>query len=130
LPAFEDLWQRRTSIEVAGEEMDLLGLKDLINAKKMQRDKDWPMIRRLVEQDYFRSVGSENPERIEFWLRELRTPELLSDIVKSYPAAAQLIASSRPVVQAALSSGLLAISQALRKKEMRCGTGTVFTGNP
>jgi hypothetical protein len=71
----------------------------------------------LSDNLYFRNVGSENPERIEFWLRELRTPELLSDIVKTYPVAAQLIASSRPVVQVALSSGLFAISQALGEEE-------------
>lgn len=28
-------------------------LGDLVLAKKTQRDKDWPMIRRLVEQSYF-----------------------------------------------------------------------------
>ena len=46
-PEFEDLWRRRTTIEVDGEPIDLLALEDLVNAKKTQRDKDWPMISRL-----------------------------------------------------------------------------------
>jgi len=45
---FEALWRRRTTVE-AEEEMgiELLALPDLVQAKKTQRDKDWPMIRRL-----------------------------------------------------------------------------------
>jgi hypothetical protein len=30
-----------------------MGLPDLVQAKKTQPDKDWPMIRRLVEVNYF-----------------------------------------------------------------------------
>jgi hypothetical protein len=30
-----------------------MGLPDLVQAKKTQRDKDWPMIRWLVEVNYF-----------------------------------------------------------------------------
>jgi hypothetical protein len=50
---FEELWVRRTTIEVAGEPIDLLALEDLVRMKKTQRDKNWPMIRRLVEQIFF-----------------------------------------------------------------------------
>ena len=31
---------------------ELLGIEDLVKAKKTQRDKDWPMIRRLVDAHY------------------------------------------------------------------------------
>jgi hypothetical protein len=51
--SFDELWERRTTIEAEGEPVDLLGMEDLVRAKKTQRDKDWPMIRRLVEQSYF-----------------------------------------------------------------------------
>jgi hypothetical protein len=52
--SFERLWSRRTTIEVpGGTTFDLLSLPDLVQAKKTQRDKDWPMIRRLVEADFF-----------------------------------------------------------------------------
>ena len=43
------LWQRRTVMELPdGTKCDLLSLPDLVQAKKTQRDKDWPMIRPLV----------------------------------------------------------------------------------
>jgi hypothetical protein len=51
---FASLWRRRTSIELPdGTPCDLLSLADLVQAKKTQRDKDWPMIRRLVEAHFF-----------------------------------------------------------------------------
>ncbi|MFN7946695.1 MAG: hypothetical protein U0Z53_15190 [Blastocatellia bacterium] len=52
--AFSKLWQRRVTLRVDdGTVYELLSLPDLVKAKKTQRDKDWPMIRRLVEADYF-----------------------------------------------------------------------------
>jgi len=39
---FEELWERRTTIESEGELIDLLGIGDLVDAKKTQRDKDCP----------------------------------------------------------------------------------------
>ena len=48
--AFKQLWRRRTTLQIpGGEKCELLSLPDLVQAKKTQRDKDWPMIRRLVE---------------------------------------------------------------------------------
>ena len=42
--SFAKLWRRRTTIEISGgEKYDLLSLPDLVQAKKTQRDKDWPM---------------------------------------------------------------------------------------
>ena len=53
---FSKLWRRRTTIEIpGGMQCDLLSLPDLVQAKKTQRDKDWPMIRRLVEAHYFQN---------------------------------------------------------------------------
>jgi hypothetical protein len=47
---FPDLWTRRTSLSLPESlELDVLSLPDLVASKKTQRDKDWPMIRRLVE---------------------------------------------------------------------------------
>lgn len=52
--SFETLWRRRTTVELPdGNTFDLLSLADLVRAKKTQRDKDWPMIRRLLEADFF-----------------------------------------------------------------------------
>ena len=76
--SFASLWDRRTTLEdTDGTTFELLGIEDLIRAKKTQRDKDWPMIRRLVDAHYeeFREQPSE--DRVRFWLRESRTPEVL-----------------------------------------------------
>ena len=44
---FSKLARRRTTIELpGGSKCDLLSLPDLVQAKKTQHDKDWPMIRR------------------------------------------------------------------------------------
>ncbi len=46
---FARLWQRRTILELpGGSRCDVLALPDLVQAQRTQRDKDWPMIRRLV----------------------------------------------------------------------------------
>jgi hypothetical protein len=99
---FEELWQRRTAIEVDGETVDLMGIEDLVRAKKTQRDKDWPMIRRLVEQSYFESAGEAGPARVEFWLREMRTADLLIAVAAAYPEPAATICKERPATCAAM----------------------------
>jgi hypothetical protein len=114
---FEELWARRTTIEVAGEPIDLLALEDLVRAKKTQRDKDWPMIRRLVEQSYFGRPRSATRELVRFWLRELRTPELLVDVAAAHPEQARAEAVLRPAVQAALLARPDEVSEALEAEE-------------
>ena len=98
---FEELWARRSTIEVAGQPIDLLAMEDLVRAKKTQRDKDWPMIRRLVEQNYFGRSGGGTKEQVQFWLRELRTPELLVEVAGAHAELARAEAAFRPAVQAA-----------------------------
>ena len=117
LPIFEELWERRVTFEVAGEKIDVLALEDLVLAKKTQRDKDWPMIRRLVEQSYFTRSDSLAPELIDFWLRELRTPELLIELSRRYPDAARRVSANRPVASAALAEDLDRVTKSLEDEE-------------
>ena len=49
---FETVWDRRTILEIAGEVIDVMSIRDLVLAKKTQRDKDWPMIQRLMAQSW------------------------------------------------------------------------------
>jgi hypothetical protein len=113
VPAFEQLWERRTTIEAEGETIDMLSLPDLVLAKKTQRDRDWPMIRRLLEQAFYSTVD-QSASSVDFWLAELRTPELLLEIAERYPAAAR---SSRGAVQAALRRDRAAIEEQLEAEE-------------
>ena len=114
---FEDLWARRTTIEVAGDPIDLLAMEDLVRAKKTQRDKDWPMIRRLLEQSYFEHATSATQELVRFWLRELRTPELLVEVAGAHPELARAEAVFRPAVRAALTARPDDLSEALEAEE-------------
>ncbi len=96
--AFEELWKRRTQFVLPeGGSVELLSLPDLVRSKKTQRDKDWPMIRRLIEANY---VNAENPsdEQIEFWLMESRTPRMLVELAQRYREQAESLIPSRPLL--------------------------------
>ena len=116
--SFEELWARRTTIEVGGESIDLLAMEDLVRAKKTQRDKDWPMIRRLVEESYFTRSAQATEDVIRFWLRELRTPQLLLEVAADYPELSRAEAELRPAVQAALLGSADRVSEALETEEL------------
>jgi hypothetical protein len=52
---FPLLWKRRSTFELGGVgQVEVLSLADLVASRKTQRDKDWVMIRRLVEASYAR----------------------------------------------------------------------------
>lgn len=120
LPEFPVLWERRTTFTLGEPPLvvDVMALADLVAAKKTRRDKDWPMIRRLLEAHYWSSQNDATRERAEFWLRELRTPELLIDCVRAYPELAESIAGMRPAVATAVRGDVPATESAL-DSEMR-----------
>jgi hypothetical protein len=95
---FTRLWTRRTTIQVDGSKIELMGLPDLVQAKKTQRDKDWPMIRRLVEVNYFVNRATPTKDQIRFWFLELRTPQLLIELARQNRIPAQLI-RQRPLLE-------------------------------
>jgi hypothetical protein len=99
--AFNRLWDRRTTAQTDDGPMEVLSLPDLVQAKKTQRDKDWPMITRLVESNFFEPRREVTNQSIQFWLRELRTPELLLRVVQKYPYEAEVVAAQRPLLKAA-----------------------------
>ncbi len=100
--SFARIWERRTVFESQGALYDLMALPDLVQAKKTQRDKDWPMLTRLVENNYFNNRHEPSPIRIEFWLRELRTPALLAEAALLFPT--QAAAHPRPAVRSAVAN--------------------------
>lgn len=97
--SFEELWMRRTTVDPdGGVSINLLGLPDLIQAKKTQRDKDWPMIRRLVEAHFDVHGSSATEDQVRFWLREARTPSILREVAKQYPALRAEVIPVRPLL--------------------------------
>jgi len=118
--AFPKLWKRRTSIETSeGIQIDLLSLPDLVRAKKTQRNKDWPMIQRLVEVLYFENRDDPNPSQIRFCLLELRTPELLVEVAGRFPSACQRLVPSRRLLTYAARGDLKNLAIALFEEETR-----------
>jgi hypothetical protein len=115
--SFDDLWNRRTTIEADGEPIDLLALEDLVDAKKTQRDKDWPMIARLLERSYLTRGESPSRALVEFWLRELRTPGLLLELAGAQKDAAREVAPNRPAVAAAVAADSEGVATALAHEE-------------
>jgi hypothetical protein len=115
---FELLWKRRRRLRLPGVgAVTVLSLPDLVQAKKTQRDKDWPMVRRLVEADYQARPRRPTRDQIEFWLREGRTPAFLVALCQRYPGTARRVARSRPAVASALSGDLLEVERATRAEE-------------
>jgi hypothetical protein len=116
--SFAKLWKRRTTLQIpGGESCDVLALPDLVQAKKTQRDKDWPMIRRLVEAHYFQNQTKPQPAQIHFWFQELRTPELLVELTRRYPAACRRVVKQRALLLHARSGKSVELEQALLSEE-------------
>jgi hypothetical protein len=116
--SFASLWKRRTTLQIpGGEKCDLLSLSDLVQAKKTQRDKDWPMIRRLVEAHYFQNQTKPKPAQIRFWFQELRTPELLMELARRYPVICRRLARERPLLALVYAGEPVGLEQALLAEE-------------
>jgi hypothetical protein len=117
---FHRLWERRTTFPLPeGLEVEALSLPDLVASKKTQRDKDWPMIRRLVEANYEQFFSEPGEERVRFWLGEVRTPELLVECASRFPQAAREMASRRPAVAAALAGDEAATARRMEEEQAR-----------
>lgn len=100
---FAELWERRTTFHFDGSvDYEVLSLPDLVQSKKTQRDKDWPMIAALVNGSFQSRADAAQPAEIDFWLREMRTVLTLREAVGLFGDAAALIAAVRRPVALAL----------------------------
>jgi hypothetical protein len=117
--AFSALWERRMTLQdTDGITYEILGIEDLVKSKKTQRDKDWPMIRRLVDAHYEEFRESPNEDQVRFWLRESRTPRVLISVAVLYPAVFREVLPSRPLISEALSASTSALLQELTREEL------------
>ena len=116
---FPTLWTRRTTIKLLGVgEVPVLSLRDLVQSKKTQRDKDWGHLRRLVEADYLTRKEGATESDVAWWLAELRTPSYLIELAASHPEAAAVMAS-RPWLAQVVTAGESAIREHLDDEERR-----------
>ena len=116
--SFDQLWERRSCLGSNESNLyNVLSLPDLVQAKKTQRDKDWPMIRRLLEADY---VRQDNPtkEQVRFWLLQSRTPEMIIEVAQTYVQECEELSSVRIVLQFAKTADKSAIETELMREEI------------
>ncbi len=114
---FEGLWRRHTSLALGAEQLELQSLPDLVLAKKTQRDKDWPMLSRLVAANYLRHREEPTPERVAFWLRELRDPALLIEAAAAHPQQTAQLRGERPLLTLAEGANVAELVPALAAEE-------------
>lgn len=115
---FARLWERRTTItDQQGLTYELMGLPDLVQAKKTQRAKDWPMLTRLLEAHYLAHRESATGSQARFWLMELRTPEFLVEVHRNWPDEARALIAQRPLLQYTTTASELALVNALEAEE-------------
>ena len=118
--SFNKLWARRTTVTLSdGFSADLMSLPDLVKAKKTQREKDWPMLTRLVEAHYFQHRTTASISQLKFWFLELRTPELLLELARRRPALCRRLTPMRPLLACAQLHDTWGLERRLREEEDR-----------
>ena len=115
--AFPKLWTRRTTLSIDDGMIELMSLPDLVQAKKTQRDKDWPMVRRLVEVNYFANRESPTREQIRFWFLELRTPDLLIELAQAQGRIPIHLRRKRPLLDFATTLTKSSLADSLLEEE-------------
>jgi hypothetical protein len=89
----------------------------LYGASEFSRDKDWPMIKSLLEVDYLEHRGSESEGQRRFWLMESRTAGMLVELCEQYPGQARALSPERPLLAKAVAHDLSALEAMLTEEE-------------
>ncbi len=76
------------------------------------------MIRRLVEAHYFQNRNRAAAALDHFWLRQLRTPELLIEVARAHAALCRRLAGVRPLLAHASTGNTAALERALAAEEI------------
>lgn len=117
--SFSKLWARRTTLSMDDGPIELMSLPDLVQAKKTQRDKDWPMLRRLIEVNYFANRENPSREQIRFWFLELRTPDLLIELAKEQRRIPDPFRRKRPLLELVVNGSKSSLANALLEEEQK-----------
>ena len=96
-----------------------MSLPDLVQAKKTQRDKDWPMLRRLIEVNYFADRENPTHEQIRFRFLELRTPDLIIELAETQGRIPAHLRRKRPLLELAVTVSKSSLADAILAEEQR-----------
>lgn len=75
------------------------------------------MIRRLVDAHYEEFSEEPTDERVRFWLRESRSPDVLIAVAAEHPELLREIISERPLLAETLAASRTALRQELEKEK-------------
>jgi hypothetical protein len=114
---FEKLWPRRHTIRILGKTIDVIGLEDLVRSKKTQRDKDWLMLNRLVNNDIMMSLKP-SPGKIAWWLYECRDVGQLIRLTANYKKFVRVAALKRPLLKVAIKKDKNQLEKLLHREEL------------
>jgi hypothetical protein len=118
LQPFSQLWERRHFAKLPdGGLLPVIGLHDLVQSMKIQRDKDWVMLRRLVENDIVLHRSAPQPGHVRWWLIEGREPISLISLAAEFPKEAQRAILKRPLLRSAVSGDSVQLAAGLWQEE-------------
>lgn len=115
---FGRMWKRRKRVSIPGMgTIDVIGLADLVRCKKTQREKDWLMLERLVENDI---AGNLNPDkgRIRWWLLECRNADALMRLSTEHAGLTRDVVKRRPLLGAALKRERRTLLRMLEREKL------------
>ena len=96
----------------------------------MQRDKDWPMIRRLMDSHYDEYRTQPTDDRVRFWLRESRTPDVLIAVAAEYHDLCREVMKIRPLLVELSEHAAPRFARSLLKKKLRRNRLMNIIGDP
>ena len=116
--SFDKLWERRNRIRLKdGTVVNVISLHDLVQSKKTQRDKDWLMLKRLVDNDII--LNKQNPKdgQIKWWFLECRDANILINLAKKYSHIVKERVVKRPLLSEATNADTEKFNLQLREEE-------------
>ncbi len=75
------------------------------------------MIRRLVDAHYDQNRAEPTDDRVRFWLRESRTPEVLIRVAAEYPELLKEVMKKRPLLVETMGASRTALQKELDKEQ-------------
>ena len=115
-PDFEEMWGQQSTFPLDKFIVPVIGIQHLVAAKKTQRDKDWPVVRRLIEEGYRHNPN--DMKKVDWWLIESRTPEMLLDLSYRFRERTIILQAQRPLLRYALEGNESGIESALLQEEL------------
>lgn len=115
---FEKLWGKRYILKLPENlTANIIFVNDLVQSKKTQRDKDWLMIKRLVENDI---LLTKKPciDKIKWWFCECRTAQKLIELSRKYKKIAIECIKKRPLLKIALQNNFNKLENLISKEEL------------